>query len=126
MRLPQAILKRINPESLEQIAVIDWIKAQHPWLIGHTMAIPNDGRRSKIGGYILRLLGLLPGASDLFIAWPTKAYHGFFLEMKSKKGRPTKLQLDFLFRMKNVGYEGKVAYGADEAIDMIKNYLSEK
>lgn len=125
MRLHPAIIKKINPESLEQMAVIEWICKQHPWLREYTMAIPNERKTSKLWGYVLKLLGLLPGASDLFIAWPTLKYSGFFLEMKTKKGRPTKLQLDFLYRMKKVGYQGAVAYGADEAISMIKEYLAQ-
>lgn len=123
MRLPEHVIKNMHPESLEQIAVCDWIRNQHPWLIEHTIYICNDGKRSKLAGYIMKLMGLLPGATDLFIARPTSKFYGLFIEMKTKKGKPTKTQLDFIARMNTVGYYATVCYGADEAIAVIREYL---
>jgi hypothetical protein len=110
-------------ESDEQIAAMDWLRAQHPWLVPYTMHIPNERKASYYAGYILKRMGVLKGASDLFIAWPCGIHHGLFIEIKSKKGRPTPEQLEFIDRMNAVGYFATLAYGADEVINTIKEYL---
>lgn len=110
-------------ESDEQIAAMDWLRAQHPWIVPYTMHIPNERKASYYAGYILKRMGVLKGASDLFIAWPCGGYHGLWIEIKSKKGRPTTEQLDFLERMKSVGYFSALAYGAEEVINTIQEYL---
>jgi len=112
-------------ERQEQTIVIGWIAAQFPWLINHTIYIMNEKRCSVHVGAMLNKQGRLPGASDLFIAYPTKDYTGLFIEMKSLKGKPTPAQLCFIDRMNRVGYYACVCYGAEQAIETIKNYLSE-
>jgi hypothetical protein len=120
-------MKSLEPtENSVQIAVIDWIKLQHPWLIGHTIHIANQRKTSIAMHSLLKNMGLLKGASDLFIAWPTSKYYGLFIEIKTKRGRVTEKQKEFLERMTNVGYFAVVAYGCDEVIYFIKNYLANK
>jgi hypothetical protein len=113
-------------ERQEQCIVIAWIGAQHKWLLDHTIYIMNERRCSVHVGAMLNKQGRLPGASDLFIAYPTKTKNGLFIEMKSMIGRPTPAQLVFIDRMNRVGYYACVAKGADVAIQVIKDYLAEK
>lgn len=115
-----------HSESQEQIAVIDWIRLQHPWLINHTIFIMNEQKRTPQMGARLNRLGRLRGCSDLFIAWPTTNHYGLFIEMKSKIGKPTSYQLEFLERMNKTGYFGCVCPGAENAISVITAYLANK
>jgi hypothetical protein len=114
---------KLQPETAEQIALIDWIKFQHPWLLKHTIHIPNERKCTKIYGFILKRMGLLKGASDLFIALPNSEYSGLFIEMKSAKGRPTPEQKEFIQLMNDTGYYACICYSAIEAIAVIKDYL---
>ena len=117
-------VKKKHTESDEQIAAMDWLRTQHPNISLHTMHIGNERKSSYYFGCIMKRMGVLKGASDLFMAWPSKGYHGLFIEVKSKIGRPSVAQKEFLQRMREVGYKAEICYGADEVIGTMKDYLS--
>lgn len=112
-----------HSESNEQIATMDWLRAQHPKIALHTLHIGNERKATYYAGYIMKRMGVLKGASDLFMAWPNGGYHGLFIELKSKVGKPSPEQLAFIERMRGVGYMAKVCYGAEEAIAMMQYYI---
>ena len=112
-----------HTESNEQIAAMDWLRMQHPKIALHTMHIGNERKATYYMGYIMKQMGVLKGASDLFMAWPSGGYHGLFIEVKSKIGKPTPAQKEFLERMNSVGYKAVVCYGADEVISTMKEYI---
>lgn len=85
--------------------------------------VPNEGRRSKISGAILKSMGMQPGASDIFISVPSGMFHGLWIEMKTRGGRPTSEQLDFLRMQRELGYRAEVCYGWDEARHLIELYM---
>jgi hypothetical protein len=122
----QSTVVKRHTESNEQIAAMDWLRAQHPNIALHTLHIGNERKASYYAGYIMKRMGVLKGASDLFMAWPmlAKGYCGLFIEVKSKIGRPTAEQKAFLQRMREVGYKAEICYGAEEVISTIKEYLS--
>ena len=117
-----SVVKR-HTESNEQIAAMDWLRAQHPKLAEYTLHIGNERKASHFAGYIMKRMGVLKGASDLFMAFPCGGYHGLFIEVKSKIGKPTPEQKAFLDRMAKVGYMTRVCYGADEVINTMKEYI---
>lgn len=117
------VVKR-HTESNEQIAAMDWLRAQHPKIAEHTLHIGNERKASYYAGYIMKRMGVLKGASDLFMAWPAGGFHGLFIEVKSKIGRPSAEQKAFLQRMRDVGYRAEICYGAEEVINTMKDYLS--
>ncbi len=117
----------LKPETLEQIKLFNWIRA-NPVLSKCAIHIPNEGQRSKVMGYTLKLMGMRAGVSDVFIAYPTKAMSGLWIELKAKNakgkyGKPTDNQVKFINDMTAMGYIAKVCNGADEAIAVIRNYL---
>ena len=114
----------LSKERQIQIAVIDWVRLQYPWLIDYTIYIMNERKCSARTGHMLNRMGRLPGASDLLFAWPTSKYYGLFLELKRPDGKPTKTQIEFLERMNKIGYLATIAYDFEEAIIIIKDYLS--
>jgi hypothetical protein len=117
------VVKR-HTESNEQIAAMDWLRAQHPNIALHTLHIGNERKASYYAGYIMKRMGVLKGASDLFMAWPSGGFHGLFIEVKSKIGRPSAEQKAFLQRMKEVGYRAEICYGAEEVISTMKEYIA--
>ncbi len=113
-----------HSESNEQIAAMDWLRLQHPAIAEHTLHIGNERKASYYAGYIMKRMGVLKGASDLFMAWPSGGFHGLFIEVKSMVGRPSPEQKAFIERMRAVGYKAEICYGAEEVINTMKEYIS--
>jgi len=117
---------KLTPESAELITVFDYIRLKHyDKFIWHC---PNEGKRSKVGGALLKRQGLMAGVSDICIAKQARGYGFAFIELKAKQanGRyrvATMEQLEFLNRMKLNGYFATIANGASECIDVIDWYL---
>jgi len=88
-----------------------------------TTANAAGGKRNKREAARLRLEGVKPGWPDILIAWPTKAYHGLFIELKAPKGRPTKLQIQKIKDLNEKGYCAGVCYGWEEAATVTSAYL---
>lgn len=103
----------------EQVTLHEWVKATTdlPFIY-----IPNDGQRSRFRGSIMKRMGLYPGCCDIFIPRPNKTFHGLFIELKTKQGKPTASQIEFISRMITEGYGAFICYGADEAILIIKQF----
>jgi hypothetical protein len=118
-----SVVKR-HTESNEQIAAMDWLRAQYPFIAEHTLHIGNERKASYYTGYIMKRMGVLKGASDIFMAWPNGGFHGLFIEVKSKIGRPSVEQKEFIQRMRDKGYKAEICYGADEVINTMREYIS--
>jgi len=117
--------------------VIQWaalIKLDSESTIGdHLLAIPNAGKRSAKAGNREKRMGLKSGASDLFLAIPMGYQHGLWIEMKKQRQHFKSLseqiravqpsQSEWIERMKRRSYAAVVAYGANEAIQIIEHYL---
>jgi len=100
---------QIPTENQEQKWLVKWLSL-HPILKNFYCKNNNEGKRTDVQGYSLKLMGLRPGVSDLFICWPTNTYHGLWLEMKRNKmfvgqqinnTHPRKCELTHGWRKKN-------------------------
>lgn len=115
-------------EEQEQTAFVAWLRC-HPKLKKCVVLIGNEGKRSWRLGQSMKRKGMRKGASDLFIAYPTKKYHGLWIEMKAvnpKSGHYRKAtieQIQFLQDMIERGYQGHVANGCEHAIELTQKYL---
>lgn len=117
-------------ESDCQKQVIQWFRLQYPDRV--IFAIPNgawlsgDVARRAILMNKAKGEGLLPGVSDLFIAYPVLCFHGLFLEMKDV-GKTwchvTKHQRGFMERVRKDGYCASWAAGFEEAKEGIEDYF---
>lgn len=107
-----------------QIPLVKWFKSTYPSLGEFLMHFPNEGKRTKHGGFYLKLMGMRPGVSDLFLAYPRGKFAGLWMELKMPLKKPSGNQLNFLQDMANVGYE--IWWGTEliEAKRKIQNYLS--
>lgn len=115
-------------EHQECVAFYDW--AIHNHLVrDYIIHIPNEGRRTFNSGRKLKLIGLRAGVPDYFIAIPNGKHHGLFLEMKRQgleKQAKRENQLAWIERLIENGYYACMAYGADQAIAVVNDYLAGK
>ncbi len=119
-----------STESQEQRALVKWIKTQRIF-DDLLIKLNNEGKRTDAQGWNLKLLGMSPGASDLFLAYPTRKFHGLWLEVKqnrqytpSEMAKPSwQAQIKFLERMNSVGFAGHFCYGWEHGKRIIENYL---
>lgn len=120
-----------HDEDAEQAALFGWA-AFHPrlkWM----HAIPNGahlaGSQKQRAAQMSRLKnqGLKTGVLDVFLPVASQGFHGLYIEMKRRKksgqSRISKDQREFADAMMAEGYAVAICYGADEAIQAIKEYV---
>lgn len=120
----------VPSEMQEQKALVKWL-SYHPVVRDYFCKNNNEGRRSLAQGFNLKLLGLRPGVSDIFIYYPTKSHHGLWLEVKrnkkyTKSERSTVTwiaQENFQDKVKNIGYAARFCYGWMDGKEIIESYL---
>jgi hypothetical protein len=108
-------------EDIEQIIVIEFVKQIALVPVIH---IANQRQTSPQHGAMLRRMGVLAGASDLFFPRGNQYYSGLFIEIKTKTGKPTPLQSKFLDDMRKERYMATVAYGSQDAINCIVDFYN--
>jgi hypothetical protein len=112
-------------ETKEQEALIQ--RAQyHPITRDLLYAIPNDGKRSVMTGAAFKRRGLRPGMPDICLPYPSKGFHALYIELKTKTGKPTQAQLDCMARLNRAGNYAVIAYGWEQAWEIISDYLNTK
>ncbi len=115
-------------ESSEAKTLWQWAQ-YHPIAKNHLFAIPNGGTRNVKEAVNMRAQGVRVGVSDYMLAYPCDGKAGMFLELKRAHKALSRVSADqaiWMARMERVGYATKVAYGADEAIKAIEDYLKQK
>lgn len=118
--------KHLKQEDHLQIQVSEWLQYQFPEIVWFHP--PNEGRRTAFERYVITLLGVQAGASDMIILQPTKKYHGLMLELKviyksEAKNYLSKNQKKFLKRLYLKGYCCAVAWTFEEAKKIIEDYM---
>lgn len=109
----------------EQVAVIEWAQsheAQIPQL-QYLYAIPNGGKRHIATAIKLKREGVKSGVPDLCLPVPFGEFHSLYIEMKVPGNKPTDKQEKWHSDLRAFGHRVEVCYGADEAIETIKDYL---
>lgn len=112
-------------EAQEQKSLIEWAKWQEKKypelkLLYHC---PNGGTRNKMEAANLKRQGVKAGVPDLFLPVPRSPKHGLFIEMKVGRNKCTDNQKKWIRNLLEQGYEVKVCYSCEEAIQIIKRYL---
>ena len=119
-------MKTNHPESILQRQCVRWFRLQYPKLADLLYAIPNGGMRSKTEAAIMKAEGVVPGIPDLFLAVPTKKFHGLYIEMKSQEGKLTEKQCQMTDKLAGQGYDVVICNNFDLFQTIITIYLSEK
>ena len=125
--LTQAVRKKIEPkapicptEEEEQCILVAWLNKK---CIPH-YHIPNGGYRHFFEGCKFKRLGVQSGIPDLHIPRARSPYHGLFLELKRQtNSNVSQSQAHWLNLLKNEGYFVSIAYGAQDGIRIIQEYL---
>ena len=86
--------------------------------------VPNGGSRNKQEAVKLKQMGVKAGVSDLCLPYPKGLYCGLYIEMKFGDNRQQETQKEFLADMAEAGHFVATCYSAEEAIEVIKKYLS--
>lgn len=86
-------------------------------------AIPNGGSRHPIEAANLKKQGVKAGVPDLMLPIAKHGYHGLFIEMKVGYNKPTDNQRKWAEKLSKNGYLVKTCWSADEAINLITNYM---
>ena len=131
---PTSWAANVPSEHEEQTRVSFWwrhVGCLHWRLPQHLLfAIPNGGHRSAATAALLSAEGVVAGVPDLMLAvtwvdpergqWP-----GLWIELKRRKGgRVRQVQSDMHYHLAKQHYQVVVAYGADQAIAAITDYLT--
>ena len=88
--------------------------------------IPNESKRSKTFGALLKALGLKKGVPDLCLPVARGKYHSLYIEMKAEGGKPTVEQNQWLCKLRSQGNLCIVAWSFEYASDAILAYLNLK
>lgn len=82
-----------------------------------------DAAKRAILGKRMKEMGYLKGVPDLFIPHPNRYYHGFFIEMKTPKGRLSDEQKDVIPRLRAEGYKVEICRSLDDFMRMVNEYM---
>lgn len=88
--------------------------------------VANERKTSIQAGVRLKRKGVRSGIPDVFCLIPNNDYHGLLMEFKSEKGKLSKAQEEYLKLFYALGYCVRVPRSADEAISILKTYLSRR
>lgn len=127
----------IHLESNEQKAVIKWARLaqrEYPCLKWLHCSLNGIKFSSVKQAARMKSEGMVSGISDLFLPQPKiidgkMIYAGLYIELKRpkvaglQKGTLSQAQKEFIEYANSVGYKAVVAFGAMEAISIIKEYL---
>ena len=119
----------VPSEAAEQKWVIQWsqqpsIRSEYPEL-ALLYHIPNE-RTDKVQAAILKSMGVKPGVPDLHLPVPAGKFHGLYIEMKAKDGKPDGDQLWWEDTLTRNGYAHAFCYGWEQAKEVLLWYLKQR
>jgi hypothetical protein len=82
---------------------VDWFRKQFKMIL--IFAVPNAAKRSWQLANMLRAEGMVSGIPDLIVAYPSKGFHGLYIEMKTVKGKPSDEQITVQAYLRANGYQ---------------------
>jgi hypothetical protein len=76
---------------------------------------------------MLKQEGVKAGYPDILLDVARGRWHGLRIELKraDRSNHPTAAQREWLINLRHYGYMAACCYGAQEAIDVITNYLNQ-
>lgn len=114
-------------EHLEQVQLVAMVEAAYPREAAMLFAIPNGGDRNVLVAVKLKKEGVRRGVPDMFLALARGGWHGLFIEMKRRRGGVVSPeQAAYIEALRAQGYRAEVCKGCDEALEVLRDYLSAK
>ena len=114
---------RNHAEDNESRYLWDWAQL-NPVLREHLYHIPNGGKRNAREAARMKRMGVRAGVHDYHLPVPRGAFHGLWIELKAKGGRPTASQLEWRDKMQAQGYAAYIAVGWMQAASVFRWYLA--
>ena len=115
-------------EAQHQTILIQWtqlpqVREKYPELklLYH---VPNGGKRNPIEAKHLKEQGVKSGVPDLCLPVARKEFHGLYIEMKTKTGKPSDNQKWWIAELNNQRYKAVICHGWEEAKQCLTDYLS--
>ncbi|MBK1727652.1 VRR-NUC domain-containing protein [Halorhodospira neutriphila] len=112
-------------EHEEQAALFRWAALQQrrrPEL-ALLHAIPNGGDRHPAVAARLQAEGVRAGVPDLCLPVARGGWHGLYVELKTRRGRPSRRQRAWLRALRAQGYRAELCRGWPQARAVIESYL---
>lgn len=114
----------IQSEANLQQQCVKWFDLQYPEHSRYLFHIRNGGSiKSAREGLKFKRMGVRKGIPDLFLSLPTDTYHGMYIELKKKGGKPSPEQLDNCRHFRIVGYEFEIIDDFDVFVKIVKLYM---
>ena len=107
-----------------QIACINWFRYQFPDIKKMIIEIPNGGSRNIIEASNLKKQGVVAGVSDLILFQRRGGFGALCIEIKTKVGRQSTLQIEWQHEAEKHGYKYVVCRNLEEFINEVNNYMS--
>lgn len=118
-------MRRLASEHEEQAALMRWA-----WLTESArpelrllFAIPNGGHRHRAVAVRMKAEGVRPGVPDLCLPVARGGWHGLFIELKTRRGRPSRRQRGWITALRSNGYRVEICLGWERARAVIESYL---
>lgn len=112
----------MQTEAIEQEAIVTYCAYKHITMF----AIPNGGRRDAKEAMFLKRSGVKAGVPDMMFPAARHGYHGLFIELKVGRNKPTPAQERWLHDLNAAGYLARVAWGREQAMELIDWYFGGK
>ncbi|AWD90200.1 VRR-NUC domain-containing protein [Dickeya phage Sucellus] len=112
-------------EHIHQVCFMEFLRMEYLGDYSVAFAVPNGGHRNRIEAANLKMEGVKPGVSDIFISSPSDRYHGLYIEMKKAEGSygASPDQLDFAARVISRGYAVAFCFGWKQAVGAYLLYI---
>lgn len=113
-------------EHTEQAALFEWAQyminqgrmPELAWMYANPNWRPKESERIYLAAE-----GMKPGIPDICLPIPRNGKHGLYIELKTKTGRASKGQKQWIEGLAALGYEAQVCKGWEAARDVILDYL---
>lgn len=84
------------------------------------MHTPNEGKRSTVNGYHLKLMGMAPGFPDMAFFKDGVVY---LIELKrDQKSKVADNQIEWIDWFNTNGFKAKICFGGQDVIDALVNW----
>lgn len=100
-----------------QEAAVKYMRLKHPDCL--CFSVPNESCWKNKNYF--SALGMLPGVSDLIVILPNKV---LFIEFKSKIGRQSVEQINFMQKVESLGFEYCLIRNVDDFMEYIEEKLN--
>lgn len=114
-------------EDSELIKFFDWVRINEKFDSRFTAIyhVANERRTSMHKGKIFKQKGVRSGVPDVCVPIPSGMYPGLYIEFKVRPNQLSDSQKSFIKTLLQIGHLVVVAWSAEEAITIVREYLNE-